>query len=309
MSFSTFTVNSNYAGQVAGEITGKAFKEASTLKENLVTVLPDIDFKISLRKIAYADGRVDYACGFTPTGTVTLSEKVLEPKKIMNQQELCKETLRQTWSSASMGFSAHNDNMPKDVETALLAEILGDTAEAVDKDIWQGDKTNTGEFDGFLKLFYADADVIQAGGGITSPNTAVTKTNVVSMIELVLENIPIALRGKTDLIVGISPDVAFFYEQALIAAGISNGLGGGAMELRYGNYVLTVINGLPANTLVAYERKNLFFGTSLMADHNSIRVKDQDELTLTGTVRYSMVYTAGVQYVNGTDIVWLLTTT
>ena len=304
----TFTVSSNYAGQVAGEITGKAFKEASTLKNNLVTVLPDIDYKISLRKIAYADGRADYACGFAPTGTVTLSEKVLEPKKIMNQQELCKETLRQTWSSASMGFSAHNDNMPKDIETALLAEILADTAEAVDKDIWQGAASTDGEFDGFTTLFAADAAIIKDGNGITAPGQATTKANVIAHLELLLDAIPVAVRTKPDLIIGVSADVAFFYQQALVAAGISNGLGGGDMELRYANFVITPINGLPANTLVAYERKNLYFGTGLMSDHNEIRIKDQDEYTLTGMVRYNMVYTAGVQYANSDEIVWLVTT-
>jgi len=305
----TLTVSSNYAGSVAGEITGAAFKEADTIAKNLVTVLPDIDFQSSLRKISYSDGRVDYTCGFSPEGAVTLSEKLLTPKKIKNEQEICKEDLRQIWSSASMGFSAHNDNMPKDVEAALLAEILGDTAEATDNDIWNGDAAVTGHFDGFVKAFDADADVIKAGNGITSLGAAVTKANVISEIEKVLNAIPVALRRKTDLIVGISPDIALAYQQALVSAGISNGLGGGDMELRYGSYVLEVINGLADNTFVAYQRKNLYFGTGLLSDHNEIRIKDMDDSDLTGMVRYKMVYTAGVQYVNSEDIIWYLTTT
>jgi len=305
----TLTVSSNYAGSVAGEITGAAFKEADTIAKNLVTVLPDIDFQSSLRKISYSDGRVDYTCGFSPEGAVTLSEKLLTPKKIKNEQEICKEDLRQIWSSASMGFSAHNDNMPKDVEAALLAEILGDTAEATDNDIWNGDAAVTGHFDGFVKAFDADAAVIKAGNGITSLGAAVTKANVISEIEKVLNAIPVALRRKTDLIVGVSPDIALAYQQALVSAGISNGLGGGDMELRYGSYVLEVINGLADNTFVAYQRKNLYFGTGLLSDHNEIRIKDMDDSDLTGMVRYKMVYTAGVQYVNSEDIIWYLTTT
>jgi len=305
----TLTVSSNYAGSVAGEITGAAFKEADTIAKNLVTVLPDIDFQSSLRKISYSDGRVDYTCGFSPEGAVTLDEKLLTPKKIKNEQEICKEDLRQIWSSASMGFSAHNDNMPKDVEAALLAEILGDTAEATDNDIWNGDAAVTGHFDGFVKAFDADAAVIKAGNGITSLGAAVTKANVISEIEKVLNAIPVALRRKTDLIVGVSPDIALAYQQALVSAGISNGLGGGDMELRYGSYVLEVINGLADNTFVAYQRKNLYFGTGLLSDHNEIRIKDMDDSDLTGMVRYKMVYTAGVQYVNSEDIIWYLTTT
>lgn len=304
----TLTVSSNYAGGVAGEIIGAAFKEADTLAKGLVTVLPDIDYQMSLRKIAYSDGRVDYACGFTPTGAVTLSEVVLAPKKIKNELEICKEELRQIWSSASMGFSAHNDNPPADVEAALLNEILSDQAEATDSDIWNGDATTTGQFDGFIKKFDADASIIKVGNGITSSVTAVSKSTVIAEIETVLNAVPVALRRKKDVVYGVSPDIALAYEQALVSAGISNGLGGDAKELRYGSRVLTVINGLPDNTFVVFQKKNLYFGTGLMADHNEVRIKDMDESDLSGQIRYKMVYTAGVQYVNPSEIVWYLTT-
>lgn len=305
----TLTVSSNYAGKDAGGYIGKAFKEADTIAKRFVTVLPDIDFQVSIKKISYADGRVDYACGFAPTGSVTLSEKLLTPKKIKNEQEICKEDLRQIWSSATMGFSAHNDNMPADVESALIAEILMDTAEATDADIWQGDATNSGEFDGFIKLFDADAAVIKAGNGITSLAGAVTKANVISEVEKVLEAVPIALRRKPDLKFLVSPDIHLFYAQAQVAAGISNGNGGQVLDLFYGNVKLEVCNGLPANTFVVAQAKNLLFGTGLMSDHNELRIKDMDESDLSGQVRYKMVYTAGVQYYNSEEIVWYLTTT
>lgn len=305
----TVTVSSNYAGKAAGEIVGKAFKEADTIQRNLITVLPDIDFQISLRKIAYSDGRQNYACGFTPQGAVTLTERLLTPKKIKNELEICKEDLRQIWSSASMGFSAHNDNMPADVETALLAEILGDEAEAVDMNIWTGDKDNTGEFDGFITLWGTDAGIIKANNGIVPTGVAFSKANVISEIEKVMNAVPIALRRKSDMVFGVSPDVALYYNQALVSAGINNGLGGSDMTLQYGKYTIETINGLPANTIVVYQKKNLNFGTGLMADHNEIRIKDMDESDLSGIVRYKMVYTAGVQYYNPTEIVWYLSTT
>ena len=305
----TMTVNSNYVGGVAGEITGAAFKEAQTIKENLVTVLPDIDFQMSLRKISYTNGRVDYACGFTPTGAVTLSEVLLTPKKIMNAQEICKEDLRQIWSSASMGFSAHNDNMPKDVEAALLNEILMDTAQATDLDIWQGVAATTGRIGGFIELFDADAGVIKANNGITTLAGAITKANVQTEIEKVLEAVPVSLRRKKNTVFLVSSNVALAYEQALISAGISNGMGGAEMNLAYGSTKITVVDALPDNTFVVYEVKNLYFGTGLLADHNEIRIKDMDESDLSGNVRYKMVYTGGVQYINPTEIVWYLSTT
>lgn len=305
----TVTVSSNYAGQAAGEIVGKAFKEADTISRNLVTVLSNIDFQISLRKIAYSDGRQNYACGFTPAGSVTLSERLLTPKKIKNENEICKEDLRQIWSSASMGFSAHNDSMPADVETALLAEILGNEAEEVDANIWTGLDATSGSFQGFIPRFSADSSVIKANNGITPLAAAITKSNVISEIEKVMNAVPVALRRKADLVFAISANVALAYTQALVSAGINNGLGGADMPLMYGSYRMEVVNGLPDNTFVVYQKKNLVFGTGLLADHNEIRIKDMDDTDLSGQVRYKIVYTAGTQYYNSNEIVWYLSTT
>lgn len=303
------TVSSNYTGKVAGEIIGKSFKTADTISRNLVSVLPDIDFQISLRKIQYASGRQDYACGFNPTGAITLSEKLLTPKKIKQDLEICKEELRQTWSSATMGFSAHNDVMPKDIETALIAEVLADTAEATDADIWNGDSDDSGSFDGFVTLFNADANVIKANNGIVPAAEAIDKDNVVAELEKVLNATPTAVLKASDLVIGISDNVALAYTQALVSAGINNGLGGEDKAMKYGRYTLEVIGGLDDNTFVVYRKKNLYFGTGLLSDHNELRIKDMDQSDLSGQVRYKMVYTAGVQYVNSNEIVWYLSTT
>ena len=304
----TVTVNSNYAGKDAGEYIGKAFKEADTLSKNLITVLPDIDFQLSVKKIAYSNGRQDYACGFTPAGSVTLSEKLLTPKKIKNELELCKEDFRQIWSSATMGFSAHNDNMPTDVQTALLAEILADESLATETSIWQGDSTNAGEFDGFIKLFTADANVIKANNGIVPAGAAITKSNVMAELEKVFNAIPEALLNK-QLTMAVSYNVMQAYKLAVGAADFRNEGNVGDKPLNYLGYDLVPVSGLPANTIVVFEKGNLFFGTGLLADHNEIRIKDMDESDLSGQVRYKMVYTAGVQYANSEDIIWYLSTT
>jgi len=298
------TVNSNYNGTVAGEIVGKAFKEADTIAKGLVTVLPNIPVKTSIRKIDYGNGRQDFSCGFTPAGSVTLAEVVLEPKKIKNEAEICKEDFRNVWDTATMGFSAHNDNMPVDEEQALLVEILADTAQATDANIWTGDATNDGEFDGFIPLWLADATVIDVATPI-----APAKATIIAEIESVLDAVPIALRRKTDLVFAVSPDVALAYTQALVSAGINSGFGGADMELRYGTYKMEVINGLPPATMIVYQKKNLYFGTGLLSDHNEVRIEDMDETDLSGTVRYKMVYTAGVQYVRGNEIVLYTTYT
>jgi hypothetical protein len=296
----TTTVTSNYAGKEAGLIVGQAFKEADTIAKGFVTVFDNINFKLNLRKIELTGGKREYTCGFLPQGAIVLSEKVLEPKKFKDDFSVCKEDFRAQWSSETMGASASNNNMPSDIMDAILVEKLAQTAEELDDNIWNGDATNNDEFDGFLKLFLADSEVIDVD--LADPTT---EANVEANLKLAMAGIPIALRRKP-LKVGVSPDIAQAYNFLLISKGILNGLGGNAnTNSILGSYNLEVINGLPTNTIVIADPKNLIFGTGLLADHNQVEMKDEDEIgLLTGLVRGTMVYNAGVQYYNGGEIVW-----
>lgn len=295
----TVTVTSNYAGKEAGVIVGQAFKEADTIAKGFITTFENVNFKLNLRKIELTGGKREYTCGHIPAGSITLSEKVLEPKKFADDFSVCKEDFRAQWSEESMGASAHNDNAPKDIMDAILMEKLAQTAEELDFNIWNGNGANAGEFDGFLKLFAADADVIDVDLDV------VTETNVEAQIKKALNAVPVSIRRKT-LKMGVSPDVAQAYSFYLINKGIVNGLGGDANTLpKFGKYQVEEINGLPDNTIVIAEPKNLIFGTGLLADHNEVVLRDEDEIgLLTGLVRGKMVYNAGVQYYNGEEIVW-----
>jgi hypothetical protein len=294
----TNTVTSNYAGKEAGVIIGKTFKEADTLRLNLVTLLPNVGYKMNMRRIRYTDGTTRYSCGFVPQGALVLNERVLEPIKLMNAFQICKEDFRATWSEDALGASASNVNAPADIMEAMQVEVLGQTAEDIDAKIWQGDSANADEFDGFLKLFEADADVIDVD------LDAITESNVVTELKKALAAIPIALRRKS-VNVMVSPDIFQAYMFALTTPQITNGLGAEEKQIRYGKYLLTEVNGLPANTIVIAEAKNLAMGTGLEADFNSLQIVDEDEIgLLTGLVRGKMVYSAGVQYYNSEEIVY-----
>jgi len=294
----TTSVSSNYAGKEAGAIIGKTFKEADTLRLGLVTIAPNVGYTLNMRRVRYTDGTTGYSCGFDPQGTITLNERVLTPVKLKNDFQVCKEDFRATWSQETMGASASNPNAPADIMEAIQVEILGQTAEDVDYKIWNGDSTNTDEWDGFLKLFLADSAVIDVDVD------AFTEANVVANLKLALGAIPIALRRKT-LNVMVSPDVFQFYSFSLTTPAITNGLGAEEKQMKFGKYTLTEVNGLPANTIVIAEAKNLIFGTGLEADFNQLTMVDEDEVgLLTGQIRGKMVYSGGVQYYNSEEIVW-----
>lgn len=301
----TVTSGSNYAGKAAGAIIGASFKEADTIAKGAISVLQGVNYKENLRRIRYTDGTTAYACGFTPAGAIVLNERVVEPIKLKNDLKVCKETFRNQWGEDVMGLSASNTSMHSSIEDAILAEMLSSTAERTDAVIWTGDNgSNSDEWDGFITLFAADASVIKATAG-NKVGAAVTKANIVEAFEKATSVVPIALRRK-DLVFAVSPDVELAYNQYLVSAGLSNGLGGNANTgLAYGRYSMTTINGLPANSIVIYERSNLVFATGLLGDHNMIAVQDEDAIgLLTGEVRVKMVYNGGCQYYNSEDIVY-----
>lgn len=291
-------ISSNYRGEVAGEILGKAFKEVSTIKSGLVNVLPNVSSKISLRKIDYGNGRTNYACGFTPAGSISLSEVELEPKKIKNENQICKEDFRALWDQAKMGFSAHNDSFESlDEASAIIAEILSDTAVGIDEDIWSGTNTD-GHFKGFIPTLTGGT-----GHTVVTAATGVTEANVISELTRFVKAIPVTLRKKSDLVLAISSDIAVAFENYQVSQGYAYGVGGAEGKMKWGSYTLTEVNSLPAKSMVAYQVKNFNVGTGLLSDANEVRVMDMDESTLDGTVRYKVVYTFGTAIVRPSEVV------
>ena len=305
----TTTTSSNYVGKEAGAIIGAAWKEADTLRLGLVTEASNVNYKYNLRKIAYTDGTTDYTCGFTPAGAITLSEKVITPEKVMNPFQVCKEDFRQTWSEDLLGASASNPNAPSDIMEAISAEVLASQAAKIDTDIWTGLAATDGEFNGFIAQFTADGSVIKANNGITAIGAATTEATVQANLKIALAAVPVALRRK-ELVVAVSPDVFQAYQFKMISLGQANDGTSEPKQAKFGRYTLTEVNGLPDDTIVVYEKRNLVAAFGLAADFNELSIVDEDEIgLLTGMVRGKLVYNFGVGYYNSAEIVWLLTTT
>ena len=297
----TVTSTSNYSGKEAGVIIGKAFKEANTISQNFITLNQGINFKMNLRLIQLTGGKRAYTCGFVPDGSIVLSEKVLEPIKFKDDWEICLEDFRNQWDDGGLGDSAWNDGDMKLIMDAILAEKLAQEAEDLENDIWTGNATDPTEFNGFLTQFDLDPAIIRVLG------VAITEANVEAQLKRALIAIPTALKNKA-LKVGVSSNIMTAYSFLLISKGILNGLGGDAnTTLKIGKWSLVELNGLPDNTIVIAEQKNLIMATGSSADFNDIRMVNTNDTLLDGKVRGSMVYNAGVGYYNSNEIVWYTT--
>ena len=294
----TLDITTNYVGEVAGDYIAKMIKGSNTLSENLVTVLPNVVSTTYLRKIETADGFVDYVCGWTPAGSVTLSEWSITPKKIKWDSELCKEDFRQLWTAQEMGFSAHNDSLPATEQAAILLDMGKTIAKKIDVDIWEGAAATTGVIEGLIPKLVLDTAVID----VATP-VAITAANVDAEVTKFIAAIPDAVIGADDLILGVSTNVLRRIKEVKGSFARSNGTFANPSEFDFNGYVLTEIKALSANTMVAYAKSNVTFVTGLLSDHNEIRIKDMDESDLTGQIRMKVVLTGAIGYAYGGEIV------
>jgi len=293
----TTNITTNYIGEVAGDYIAAMIKESNTLSDNLVTILPNIVSTTYLRKIETDDSFVDYVCGWTPAGSITLSEYSITPKKVMWNSELCKEDFRQLWTAKEMGFSAHNDSLPATEQAAILLEMGKVVARKVDVDIWEGDDS-TGRFNGLVPQLITDATVID----VATPTT-ITSSNVEAELADFIDAVPDAVIGAPDLVLGVSTNVIRALKKVQGSLARSNGTFTNPSEYDFNGYTLTEIKGLAANTMVGYAKSNVTFVTGLLADHNEIKIKDMDETDLSGTIRTKVVFTGAIGYAYGAEIV------
>lgn len=293
----TLDITTNYVGDVAGDYIGAMIKESNTLSQNLVTILPNIVSTTFLRKIETEDAFVDYVCGFVPNGAITLSEYPITPKKVMWNSELCKEDFRQLWTAKEMGFSAHNDSLPKTEQAAILLEMGKVIARKIDVDIWEGNNAS-GRFNGLIPQLLADATVID----VATP-VSITSANVEAELAKFIDAVPDQVIGAADLILGVSTNVLRALKKIQGSLARANGTFLNPSEYDFNGYTLTEIKGLNANTMVAYAKSNVTFVTGLLADHNEIKIKDMDETDLSGTIRMKTVFTGAIGYAYGGEIV------
>ena len=307
---SVVITNSTYAGEFAGKYIAAALLSADTLDKGNITIMPNVKFKSVIQKASTDDIVKDASCGFEPNqGTLTLTEKVLEPRELQVNLEICRKTLHESWQAAQMGFGL-NDELPKDFSDFVLAHVAAKVADRTEKSIWSGDSGTSGQFDGFATLLAADT-ALPSGQDIVG--TAVTAANVVAELGTVVDAIPTAVYGSEDLAIYAASNVIRAYTRAL-GGFQSGGQGAAGYENKGNNQSLGSLffDGIPVipcrgaadDMIIAAEKSNLFFGTGILNDMNEVRVIDMAETDGSQNVRVVMRFTAGVQYAQVSDIVY-----
>jgi hypothetical protein len=298
--FAQPAITTTYAGEFAGKYIAAALLSARTLDNNYVTIVPNVKYKQVIQKIDVDSIVNDASCDFTTSGTVALTERILEPKELQVNLELCKQNFVDSWEALQLGFSAF-DEIPASFNDYLISYVGGKVAEATEVSIWQGAAATNGQFGGLVPIISASA----ADGGATdavksSASGSITSANVLDKLSALVEAIPAEVYGKEDLLIYVPTNVAKAYQQALAggaqgANGWNNQLNVGEKPMNFNGIELALCPGLPSSYAVAAQKSNLYFGTGLLADHNEVKVLDMADLDGSQNYRIIMRYTGGTQ--------------
>ena len=297
-----FTTTSNFAGKAAGFYISAALKASNSL--DYLTMIENIKYKSNIQAMNNTVSAVaDATCDFTSAGTLALTEKVLEPKNLQINLDLCKSTLLDSWEALQMraGAGAPPPASFDDYVISYMGDII---AEATEDSIWNGTAV-AGKFNGFngaatgLLLPLVDGTVVQdAATGAYVPG------NIIANLQGAVQAIPAAVLGKEDLHIYMNQTTYQAYISAVSTLGYVNAYNmNGDYVPMFEGYKIAVCNGMTTNEIVIAQKSNMFFGTDLISDATRITLMDMTALDGSDNMRLVARYSAGVQTGTGADIV------
>jgi len=296
----SFSITSNYSGEHAGQYIAAALKSATSLE--YLNVLENVKFKRNITKVAGASLVANASCDFTDAGTLTLTERVLNPKELQINVDLCKKDLLADWQAAQMRAGAHNRDMSADFTAFVMSYLSGTIADAVESSIWSGAEASAGQFEGFLTAstgYFANDGTV----GTDSAAGAYTASNVIGELQDLVAAVPAQIYTKEDLYIYMNAKTYRFYISAISALSAFPFNHMGQYTPEFEGVKIAVCQGMPDNQMVAAQKSNLFFGTDLISDHSEIRMLDMSSLDGSDNLRVVAKFTAGCQHGIGADIV------
>ena len=295
----TFTNLSSYTDQERLPLITKAVFSARSA--SLFTKQVGIKFAANLNLMdtdAVLQG--GDACGYTTSGTTTISARVLTVGRMKVMETLCPRSLEQYWTQTQLTAGSMYDGVP--FEQAFAEQKALRIAEALETAIWQGNAY----FSGMLQILNAaSGSTISGNTGAVSASVGITSSNVIGIFDNIYNQIPQAILTKQDLVIFCgwnnyrtlvqafkqgtnTGGLAVLYNQVDLAS-----LANGEFVYPGTNVRVIAVPGLTGtNRIVASYLGNFHLGTDLLSDEEQFSIfysRDNDE------VRSIAAFKCGVQ--------------
>lgn len=118
--------------------------------------------------VEFGDGS---ECGWDEAGETELTQRQLEVANLKVNMSFCDRTLLDTWAGYEVKVAAGRETLP--FEEKFIEDVIKHTNAQVETLIWQGDKSNAGEFDGILTILASETPISAGATGVTDTVTDV----------------------------------------------------------------------------------------------------------------------------------------
>lgn len=254
------------------------------------------------------------ACGFTASGDAAITQRVITVANPKFQDSYCPKDLEPYFTQK--GLSPGN---PEDLgvfQTDIAGHIGEQIQEWVEIRIWQGDASNTGEWDGFKTLlddagFGGASDPVEAnatGNGYTAITaaTGITIANIstgtaAGILEQIQVKLPAKIRSasitKKDVVAFCGTDT---FQKAVLNLAARNLFhfmppdGATSHQFPGCTYKLVAVPGLDGtNVIITGKLTNFFLGTDLLNEEENFEIwwSQDDRL-----VKWNVDFKYGAQF-------------
>lgn len=227
------------------------------------------------------------ACGFTPDGNTTFSERDIETAQFKVQDEYCDKDLLGKFAEYQVKIAATKDAEDMPFGRVLMSEIVKNINKKMEKAIWQGEK-GSDLIDGFVTLAEAEGSTVKV--------TVANGTTAYQAIKQVIMAIPEEILDRA--VVFVSPALYRSFVQELVELNYYHYQSGKieAEDLVFPGTDIRVHKtlGLTGDSKHIYAScyDNMVYGYDMMGDNEKVRLWYDDNTEL---FKYSIHWNAGVQ--------------
>ena len=222
-------------------------------------------------------------CGFEATGSDTFSNRLLSPKFLKVNKEICAKTLLKTWAHSDVRMNALGETLP--FEELLINNNINELAKVNERLIWEG-KTSGGVgnmalMDGILTIARADENTVKLEKGTDDLWTRVEKTWLALAPEVA---------DKCTLFMSIAN-----YKQLIVELMNKNMYhvfetyeGEYRMTMPGTNLVIRGVSGITEDVLICTPEENLYLGVDGESDDETVDLYfDKSSRTFKFVVEYA----------------------
>lgn len=256
----------DYVNQSSMEL--KAKSELGARSAGLLTIQTgvngDTDIHLLTTDVKFQDGS---DCGFNAQDTSAITHRRLSPAILKVNTTFCEKKLLGTFAQHQVRVAAGKETLP--FEEKFIGGIVGGVNDGVEKLIWQGDSTATGqtEPDGLLKIMKADVPT----GNTVAYNAG---TSAYSAIKDVYSKMPTQVVNKSDARIIVSTSLFRKFIMELVAANLyhydpANNAETLSYKLPGSNVIVEGVEGLDGadkEYIVGGRLSNFFVGVDLEGD-------------------------------------------